>query len=66
MTFTPPTRWQFFKADVYALLNPSARCRHQPHRPGLRCRRHWVLDRLCGSHVHCVPGNPDHDRKAQR
>ncbi len=66
MTSKPPSRWQWFKADLYALFNPSEQCIHRSHRWGLKCRRGWMSDRRCGLHVHCEPGNPGHDREATR
>jgi hypothetical protein len=59
-----PSRWDWFRADLWALVVPGLRCVHRSHRWGLPCLRHFAYSRLCRVHGWCDDGCPSVSKSA--
>jgi|GEM_PF-6881486 len=48
-----PSRWDWARAHLWALLVPDLRCAHRSHRLRLPCLRHYAYNGLCRAHGRC-------------
>jgi hypothetical protein len=49
-----PTRWDWFRAHLWAIVTPGLRCRHRSHRLKAPCLLHFAYQGVCRRHWECA------------